>query len=371
MSLTPLNIKSVTEADVRGKRVLVRVDFNVPLEEASGQIRVVDDMRIKAALPTITYLHEQGAAKILLVTHVGRPEGKIVENLRVKPLLDIVHTLANYPEVEMLENVRFDPREEANDEAFAKELAAHGDIYVNEAFPVSHRADASIVGIPKFLPSYAGLRFIEEVEHITPALTPPVDSVAIIGGAKFETKEPLLEKLLKLYGTVLLGGVLANDMLKSRGMPIGVSHVSPIAVPQELAENEHIQQPLDLVVASATMSRPANTGDVRKDERIVDIGAKTAEHWADQIRRAPFVLWNGPTGVYEEGFTMGTDALAQALATTGARAVVGGGDTVAAIHKFTFEPARVFISTGGGAMLQFLADGTLPGIEALKKTTQE
>jgi len=358
---------SVKDAEISGKRVLVRVDFNVPLEVVSGKAVIVDDSRIKSAVPTLTFLHEKGAAKIILITHVGRPEGKEVEDLRIAPIAQHLQTLAPYSEIELKENLRFDPREEANDEAFAQELAALGDIYVNEAFSVSHRADASIVGVPKFLPSYAGIRFQEEVERISEALTPPQPALAIIGGAKFETKQPLLEKLVPQYSEILLAGALANDLLKARGLPVGASLISSGTVPHELAKDFKIVMPTDVVVAVDSTARMTNTGDVRQNERIVDIGDKTTTEWGEKVRKAAFVLWNGPTGVYEKGFVKATDALAEILTSASCRALIGGGDTGAALSKFSFDPARVFISTGGGAMLQLLADGTLPGIEALKR----
>ncbi|MEI6864361.1 MAG: phosphoglycerate kinase [Candidatus Adlerbacteria bacterium] len=360
-------IKSIKDAEVKGKRVLVRVDFNVPLDVLAGEVRVLDDSRIKAALPTIKFLHEQGATKIILLTHVGRPEGVAVESLRTAPLAAVLRTFVDYPEIEMHENVRFDPREEANDESFAKELSSLGDVFVNEAFPVSHRSDASIVGVPKFLPSYAGLRFIEEIEKLTPALTPPKNSLAIIGGAKFETKQPLIEKLVSLYGHVLLCGALANDLLKSHGLPVGASLVSDMPMPTSLAENVQILAPVDVVV-EGEVARAAHTADVRKDERIVDIGVGTAVAWAEEIKKAEFVLWNGPAGIYEKGFVQGTDALAEAVVNSTCKAVIGGGDTAAALAKYTFDPARIFISTGGGAMLEFLTHGTLPGIEVLGRS---
>jgi phosphoglycerate kinase len=358
-------IQTVREAEVQGKRVLVHVDFDVPLKDGA----VANDFRIRAALPTIQYLREQKAASIILISKLGRPEGTVVEGLKMAPVAVHLGTLIDMTGIEMRENLRFDPREEANDEGLARELAALGDIFVNEAFADSHRAHASIVGIPKFLPSYAGLRFAEEVAHIETALTPPDNSLALIGGAKFETKRPLLEKLSSLYGTVLLGGALANDILKSRGLPVGTSTISDLGVPMSLAENMHVQQPLDVVVVSDAdgSARASNTGDVRVGEKIVDIGDKTVGVWSDAIRKAEFVLWNGPTGIYEQGFTQATDALAAAVAQSSCRALIGGGDTVASLSKFTFDPTRVFVSTGGGAMLQFLADGTLPGIEALKR----
>lgn len=350
---------------MKGKRVLLRVDFNVPLEMQSGHATIVEDFRIRAALPTINFLIEQGAAKIIILTHVGRPEGQVVEGLRVAPIAARLRELVSASQVEVLENLRFDPREEANDKAFAKELAAQGDLYVNEAFPVSHRADASIVGVPTLLPSYAGLRFLEEVEHLSAALTPPPGSVALIGGAKFETKIPLLTKLLPLYSTILLGGALGNDIIKARGMPFGSSLISETPAPVIVAGDEKILMVQDAVLAGSEYVREGLINDIRKDEKIVDIGPATAATWAKLVSAAPFVLWNGPMGIYEDGFTGGTDTVAQAL-TTSKKAVVGGGDTIAAVSKFSFDPNKVFLSTGGGAMLEFLANGTLPGIEALK-----
>ncbi|MBY0473252.1 phosphoglycerate kinase [Patescibacteria group bacterium] len=356
-------LKSVRDTDVQGKRVLVRVDFNVPFNEA---LEIVDDSRIRSAIPTLNYLHEKGAAKIILLTHVGRPEGKEIDALKIAPIAKHLQSLVSFPEIELRENLRFDPREEKNDGVFAKELAALGDVYVNEAFSASHRADTSIVGIPKLLPSYAGLRFEEEVEHISAALTPPQPALAIVGGAKFETKQPLLEKLLSQYSEVLLGGALANDLLKARGLPVGASLISAEGVPAGLAQNTKLGTPVDVVVALGSAARATNTGDVRQAERIVDIGDRTTLAWSKKINNASFVLWNGPTGIYEQGFTKATQVLAQALVQSSCKALIGGGDTAAALSNFSFDPSRIFVSTGGGAMLQLLADGTLPGIEALK-----
>ncbi len=361
------NLVSVRDADIGGKRVLMRVDFNVPLNTSGPEIVIVDDSRIKAAIPTLTFLHEKGAKKIILLTHIGRPEGKSVDTLRIAPIEKALRALVPYPEIEFRENLRFDPREEANDTAFAQELAALGDIYVNAAFPVSHRADTSIVGIPKLLPSYMGLRFEEEVTRITEAFAPEQPATAIVGGAKFETKQPLLEKLLPQYTDILLGGALANDLLKARGWPVGSSLVSESPVPKPLALSDKLQMPIDIVVELGTVARATTTGDVRQNERIVDIGQQTAAAWSKKIQQSAFVLWNGPTGVYEQGFVQATDALAEALTKATCKALIGGGDTAAALAKFSFDPARIFVSTGGGAMLQLLADGTLPGIEALKK----
>ncbi len=360
-------IKNIKDADVHGKRVLVHTDFDVPLKNGA----VADDFRIRAALPTLQLLKERGATQIVIISKLGRPGGKVVEELRMAPIAAHLATLIDMSNIEVRENLRFDPREEASDESYAKELATLGDIFVNEAFADSHRAHASIVGIPKFLPSYAGLRFAEEVVRVSEALVPPQKSLAIIGGAKFETKQPLLEALVSRYGTIFLGGALANDLLKSRGMPVGASLISETPIPASLAENFHIQAPVDLVVRTGEgAARSAKTGDVHHDERIVDIGENTAAQWGEQIKSAEFVLWNGPVGIYEDSFVGGTDVLAGALASSPCRAIVGGGDTAAALSKFSFDPARVFISTGGGAMLELLAKGTLPGIEALTSSKE-
>ena len=361
-------IKSVKDADVAGKRVLVRVDFNVPLKDGIVQ----DDLRIRTALPTLELLHKNSAAKIILLAHLGRPDGKVVDGLRMAQVEARVRELTQVP-FELRENLRFDPREEANDEAFAKELAGLGDIFVNEAFADSHRAHASIVGIPKFLPGYAGLRFEEEVRALSGALTPPQGALAIIGGAKFETKEQIIKKLLGLYAEVLLGGALANDVIKARGLPFGGSLISDIPVPVDVASNERLVVPTDAIFAEegSNAERSGFVVDIRAGEGIIDIGPATSKQWAGKVSKASFVLWNGPMGIYEQGYRDGTDVLAAELVRSGVPAVVGGGDTAAAVSKFSFDPQKVFISTGGGAMLQFLADGTLPAIEALKTSKSD
>jgi phosphoglycerate kinase len=357
-------IKSVRDADVAGKRVLVHADFDVPVRDGM----VVDDFRIRVALPTLSLLRGKGAKQIVLISKLGRPGGKVVEGLRMAPVQKRLSELVDMTAIELRENLRFDPREEANDESFAKELAGLGDVFVNEAFADSHRSHASVVGIPKFLPSYAGLRFEEEIQKLSVALTPPKGSIALIGGAKFETKVPLIQKLLSLYSEMLLGGALANDVIKARGLPFGKSLVSEEPVPPGVASDERLVVPTDAIFAEASSNAERSGGvfDIRANEGVIDIGPATSKLWAEKISAAPFVLWNGPMGIYEQGYRDGTDVLAAALAKSGVRAVVGGGDTVAALGKQKFDPAKVFISTGGGAMLQFLVYGTLPGIEALK-----
>jgi len=358
------NLKSVAEAVVEGKRVLLRAELNVPLQDGA----VADDTRLRGIIPTIELLRQKGAAAIVLVGYLGRPGGRVVEELRMAPVRKRLAELTDMTNTTLLENLRFDPREEANDPALAKELAAQADVYVNDAFADAHRAYASVVGVPKLLPSYAGLELMREVAHLSAALSPPKGSIAVVGGAKFETKESLIHALLTHYGKVLLGGALGNDVIKSRGMPVGASLVSGTPVPTDIAGDERVVVATDAVVrdAGAAAERTALVVDTQADEAIVDIGPATAAAWAAEVSAAPFVLWNGPLGIYEEGFVRGTDAVAEALVKNGVRAVVGGGDTLLAIKKFNFDVERVFVSSGGGAMLEFLVHGTLPGIEALE-----
>lgn len=364
-------IKSVRDAEVSGKRVLVAVDFNVPMKDGV----ILSDERIRACLPTLELLRGRGA-KIVVMTHLGRPDGREVAELKVAP---VAHRLGELmktrvtvapeeSEFMMLENLRFDSREEEGSMEYAQELATFGDIYVNDAFSNSHRPHASVVGVPQLLPSYAGVRLLEEIEKLTEALTPPPGSLAIVGGAKFETKQPLIEKLLKSYAKILLGGALGNDVIRARGLPVGASLVSSVPVNTAIAADDKLSVASDAVIEKEA-TKEARTGlvvDVRADERIVDVGPVTATAWAAAAANAPFILWNGPLGVYEQGYTEASDLVAKALAKSDARAVVGGGDTAAALSKYSFDPQKVFLSTGGGAMLQFLTGGTLPGIEALK-----
>lgn len=369
------DVKSVRDADVAGKRVLVAVDFNVPMKDGV----ILNDARIRACMPTLELLRGRGA-KIVVMTHLGRPGGREVEALKVAP---VAHRLGELmgcrvtvaPEESdfmMLENLRFDLREEEGSQEMAQELATFGDLFVNDAFSNSHRAHASIIGVPQILPGFAGIRLMEECDRLKEALTPPEGSIAIIGGAKFETKQPLIEKLIPHYAKILLGGALGNDVIKARGLPVGASLVSNVPANLAIASNEKLAVTNDAVIEKVE-PKEARTGlvvDVRADERIVDVGPVTATAWAQVAADAPFVLWNGPLGIYEEGYTEASDLVAQALAKSDARAVVGGGDTGAALSKYSFDPQKVFLSTGGGAMLQYLTSGTLPGIDALKNSSK-
>ncbi|HVV38831.1 MAG TPA: phosphoglycerate kinase [Candidatus Paceibacterota bacterium] len=317
-------VRSVRDAEVSGKRVLVRVDFNVPIKDG----KVAEDMRIRVAIPTLELIHEHGASQIVLITHIGRPDGKVVEELRVAPVAARLRELTSIP-FTMEENLRFDPGDEANDPEFAKKLASLGDIFVNDAFSVSHRAHASTVGVAQLLPSYAGLNLEKEIEKLSGALTPPQGAVALMAVTK-KDKIPLIDKLAGLYAKVLVGGPVPPDYVPSA---------------------PNILIPADGI--------PELTG-------LLDIGPNTREAWVAYVAQAPFVLWNGPLGWYEKGYTQSTDAIANQIIASGTEAVIGGGDTVAALEKFQFNREKVFISTGGGAMLEFLIAGTLPGIEVLK-----
>ena len=362
-----MQVKSLKDAEVSGKRVLVRCDFDVPLDNSSGQATVKDDSRLRAALPTIGFLREHGAKEIILIGHLGRPDGVVVEELRVAPVVKKLAELIDMQEVVVKENLRFDPREEANDPTLAQELASLADIFINESFATAHRAHASTVGVAKLLPSYAGLHLEEEVTKLSAALVPPPGAIALIGGAKFETKQPLIEKLLATYSKVFIGGALGNDLIKARGFPFGSSLISSMPVPEAIAGNDRLFSPEDAAFMGGSMDgRTSPVTDTRADEHIVDLGPATALAWAKEIEAAPFVLWNGPMGIYEQGYTHGTDTLAGALAGSNAQAIIGGGDTVAAVSKFTFDKEKIFISSGGGAMLEFLVNGTLPALEVLK-----
>lgn len=372
-----MDLRSVSDVEVRGKRVLLRAGLNVPV---SGG-RVVDDFRLARATRTMELLLSRGA-KVIVLAHVGRGGESLVpvvdalaRRLRgtrpkfVASGLPDAATIAALREGELLvlENVRKLPGEENNDAAFAQSLAALADVYVNDAFADSHRRHASVVGVSTLLPSYAGLLVLEEVERLSHALSPSKPAIAILGGAKFETKEPLVRKLADIYERVCVGGALVNDFYKAKGYEVGISLVSE--QPPKLTDlltHPRIELPMDIIVTTGIASRAILPTEVRKEERIADAGPGTGARWATYIQEAGFVLMNGPLGIYERGFNAETERLAHALAESKARAVVGGGDTIAALEKTNFDPERVFLSTGGGAMLQFLADGTLPGLEPLK-----
>lgn len=363
--------------------VLVRAALNVPIG-ADG--KVANPFRLKRAVPTIHYLQEQ-RARVVLIGHIGEAGTETLEPVyeemkKLVPRLSFCRATtgadaraavrALHPgDAVMLENLRRDAGETKNDPAFAAKLAELADVFVEDSFDVCHREHASVVGVPKLLPSYAGVVVEDEVRELSKALRPEAPSVAVIGGAKFSTKEPVLARLIETYSNVFVGGALANDFMRAKGHPVGASLVSDADMGRvkELLDSPKLLLPVDYVVAKRGATRAegriADIDDVTGDEAILDNGPKTIEMLAGHIRNAKNVLWNGPLGNYENGFIEGTEALAQVIASSGAHSVVGGGDTIAAIEKNALGAKFSFISTGGGAMLDFLAKGTLPGLAAL------
>lgn len=368
--------------DVRGKRVFVRASLDVPIENGV----VTNEFRIKKALPTIEALKAAGA-KVIIATHVGRDATNKTEPIHtaLNKYITLSHTEAVVGQgveeaiacmadgdVLLIGNLRAHAGEEANDPVFAQALAANTDIYVNDAFAVSHRAHASIVGIPALIPGYAGLTFAEECEHLARALEPEHPAVFILGGAKFETKAPLIERYANSYDTVALGGALANDFLKGRGFEVGTSLVSDVDLSTNpLIHKQNILVPVDVVAKSDCGVREVAADAVAHDESILDIGMRSIDTLAPHIKNAKTILWNGPLGYYEGGYDKATKACAELIAQSDAFSIVGGGDTVAAIEALGVADKFGFLSTAGGAMLEFLEKGTLPGIDALRKENRK
>ncbi|KKW42357.1 phosphoglycerate kinase [Candidatus Kaiserbacteria bacterium RIFCSPLOWO2_02_FULL_54_13] len=368
--------------------ILVRAALNVPVVNG----KVTSDYRLRRALPTIQYLRERGA-RIILISHitgrgtetfapVAQALGTLVLGVSFCPetvgarARAMIRELAPR-EILVLENLRRNRGERVNDVAFTRELAALGDVFVQDSFDECHRSYASIVGVPKFLPSYAGLLLEEEVAKLARSLAPKHPALAVIAGAKFGTKEPVLTTLLKTYDHVFVGGALASDFLKASGQEVGKSLVSDTdqAHIKKILSHPRLVIPTDSLVVPASaagvsgaraQARVASLEQVRPDEVILDSGPDTLAFLAELAREAKTILWNGPLGKYEDGFVDATNGFARAVAASGAYSVVGGGDTVAAIESLGLLSRFSFVSTGGGAMLEFLARGTLPGIDALE-----
>ncbi len=386
------SIKSVK--NLRNKKVLVRVDFNVPVGD-DGIVDEKEDWRIEAALPTIKYLLKQ-KAKIILMSHLGRPKGKVVESLKLGPVQDRLTELLDLSitrtpdcigktveetieemqsgEIVLLENLRFHKEEEENDEKFAQKLASVADIYVNDAFSDSHRAHASISAITKFLPSYAGLLLEKEVKVLSRAVSNPQrPATIIIGGAKAETKIPVVKYLMDKFEHILTGGVVANAILKAKGIEIGTSLINGINIEDVKKidlESERLHLPLDVVVRdpkSRTISSlPVN--NVNGNE-IFDIGTRSRNLYSQIISNSRTIIWNGPLGMFEEkSFATGTKKIAKAVAESSGYSIIGGGDTVTALDEFGYLDKVDYICSGGGAMLEFLSGKKLPGLEALERT---
>lgn len=351
-------MRSIKELNnLGGKRALVRVDYNVPIKNS----KIEDNFRIKKSLPTIEYLRGKGA-KIVLITHLGKDDSQSLE-----PVIKEFFKLSQIPESEIsfFENARKFPGEENNDPVFAKELAALGDFFVNDAFSVSHREHASVVGVPKYLPSYAGFQLEEEVKNLSEAIQNPSHPfLFIMGGAKFSTKMPLIKKYLEVADHVFVGGALANDFLKAQGFEVGKSLVDTESYGiEEFLNNKKLILPRDVVVNEGTVKK---SHQLSEEDVILDIGPESIEVLKGYINDAKLILWNGPLGKYEAGGGGATKEILKLVAESGARSIIGGGDTVALISEMKMENKFSFVSTGGGATLEFLFTGTLPGIEALE-----
>lgn len=371
------NIREVK--DLKGKKVLLRLDLNIPIKNEV----VFNDFRIKKILPTIDFLKSEGA-KIIIISHIGREKTATLlpvlnyfqKTMKIGFIKDVLSNDADSfvnnmkeGDVVLVENLRQSDGEKNNDEGFSKQIARLGDLYVNEAFANSHRAHASIVGIPKFLPSYSGILFQEEIKMLSESFKPENPFLFIIGGNKLKTKLSLIEKMLKVADNVFVGGALANDFFKEKGMNVGQSFVSEEKVDlSSLVNNKKIILPIDVVTrndAGNIMTKKPN--EVLNDEKILDAGDETVSHLIKYVNDAQFVLLNGPLGDYEKGFGKPTADLIRAIANSDAKSIVGGGDTTAVISELGIEDKFTFVSTGGGAMLDFLLNETLPGITALNK----
>jgi phosphoglycerate kinase len=390
-------VKTISELDIGGRRLFIRVDFNVPLTPAGG---VADDTRIRESIPTIRFALERGA-RVVVASHLGRPKGKpdpkyslLPVGARLAELLGIDVALTDEPVgdgarkvvadlreggVALLENLRFSPAEEANDETFSRGLASYADVYVNDAFGTAHRAHASTVGITKFVANKGmGLLMEREVTFLS-RLLGDVDRpfIAIIGGAKVSDKIGVLENLLGRVNQLLIGGAMANTFLKAKGGRLGRSLVEEdkLALARSFLKKAEqasvdVLLPRDVVAAAgikAESGRVVSAMEVPEDLAALDIGPETARGFADAIARAKTIFWNGPMGVFEsDPFAGGTLAVAKAIAATSALSVVGGGDSVAAIHKAGVADRITHISTGGGASLELLEGKKLPGLAALE-----
>jgi phosphoglycerate kinase len=389
--------KTIRDIEVEGKRVLVRVDFNVPLDMKTGAI--TDDSRIRAALPTIRYLVDH-RAKVILCSHLGRPDGKVVEELRMAPIAQRLSQLTNLQvstafdcigadvekavstlkegDILLLENIRFHTEEEANDPSFAQALAKLADIYVDDAFGTAHRAHASTVGIAKYLPAVAGFLMEKELKALGSLLTNPEHPFgALLGGAKVSDKIGLIQNISDKVDLLLIGGGMAATFLKAQGYEVGLSLVETDkqGLAHELMEAAKrkgisLLVPADVMVANSISAEATGEivpiADIPTNKSIVDIGPKTVELFSQQIRQCQTVFWNGPMGVYEiPQFARGTKAMVELLASMKATTVIGGGSTAEIVEEMNLTHKMTHVSTGGGASLNFLKGKSLPGVSVL------
>jgi len=392
-----MNKMTVRDIEVGGKRVLVRVDFNVPLDEKTGAIS--NDRRIQLTLPTIKYLINRGA-RVILCSHLGRPGGKVDDRLRLAPVAQRLSQLLGQEvavtkdfigsevekaveklrdgEVLLLENLRFHPDEERDSPAFAQALARQADIYVDDAFGAAHRSHASIVGITEYLPAVAGLLLEQEINTLSNILENPAHPfAALLGGAKVSDKVGMLENIIDKVDCFLIGGGMAATFLKAKSCEVGLSLVEKdkLDLAVKLMEDAvkrgvHLLLPVDVVVADKLSAeaevKTVSVENIPLDWRIVDIGPKTIKGFSEGLRRFKTVFWNGPMGIYEiPQFAQGTQAMARLLASLDATTVIGGGSTAELVTEMGLADKMTFVSTGGGASLRFLGGQTLPGVEAL------
>lgn len=395
-----LNKLTIEDLDIKGKRVFIRVDFNVPLDE---NLRITDDRRIRSTLPTINYAIDEGA-KVILASHLGRPKGKSDPRLSLAPVAKRLQRLLNKEvlfaddcighkvevlvskmkdgDVILLENLRFHIEEERNDEEFAKALSSLADFYVNDAFGAAHRSHASIVGIPKYLPSAAGFLLKKEVEYLRGVVNNPVRPfVAVLGGAKVSGKIGVLENLINKVDKVIVGGGMAFTFIKAMGYEIGDSLVeaemletADLIKGNLIRNNVKFYLPVDCVIAQSmepgAETKIVTTQEIPKGWRALDIGPASVRLFSEALQDAKTIIWNGPMGVFEmDAFSRGTFAIAHAIADAYALTIAGGGDTDLAIHRAGVSDSISFISTGGGASLQLLEGRELPGIAALADKT--
>ncbi len=396
-----MRLRTAEHVNVSNKRVILRATLDVHFVDAGGELKVDDDARLQAVIPAIRDLVSRGA-KVVLLSWLQRPRGKVVKEMSMAPvgkrLAELLAMPVNFLDdcvgkkiqkaisqapsgsVTLLENVRFHPGEkdeEYYDDSFAKELAKNGDLFINDAFGQSHRAVASIVGIPKYLPSYAGPGLAREVKELSAAMTDPQRPfVGVIGGAKISSKMGVIKSLLKKVDYLLLGGALANTILRAKGIQVGTSLIEEkmVAMTSEFVLTDNrLHIPIDVVVAhEASEAAAVHTravGKVKEDEKILDIGPDTITLFEEILESAKTTIWNGPMGYFElKKFSRGTDAIAECMGRIDGRTIVGGGETVASIRRLGLESKMSFVSMGGGAMLDFIEYGTLPGIEPLRIT---
>jgi phosphoglycerate kinase len=392
-----MNKLTIRDIEVSGKRVLVRADFNVPLDEETGAI--TDDSRIRATLPTIKYLIDRGA-RVILCSHLGRPKGTVVEKLRLTIVAQRLSQILGQkveaatdcigPDVEkaveklrggdvlLLENLRFHPEEEENDASFAQALARLADVYVNDAFGASHRSHASIVGVANYLPAVAGLLVEKEIKVLEGILANPVHPFAeLAGGAKVSDKIGVLENTMDKVDCLLIGGGMAATFLKAKSHRVGSSLVEDgkLDFAAKLMKDApqrgvRLLLPVDVVIADTLGAeakvRTVSVKDIEPDWKIVDIGPRTVSNFSEELKRCKTIFWNGPMGIYEiPQFARGTQAMARLLASLKATTIIGGGSTAEVVTEMKLADKMTFVSTGGGASLRFLGGGRLPGVEVL------